>query len=173
MKVIVLLLFFLMHGYLIVYSQVGKKGSLNASAGGEVIFPNSDLRSTHRIGSGVNLKGEYVFAWHASVTLSAGYNYLKGKNVNGKLYESIQSFPVKVGTRYYLGNFYAGAEVGLLVEQQFEAGKGVIFAISMGDEIVTQANGNSLDISLRYERWGTRIYSSIVGLRVAYEFRLK
>jgi hypothetical protein len=172
-KNLILVIFFITSTSIVVFSQVGKKGDINASMGAEVIFPNSSLRNTHNIGTGLNAKGEYVFAKHASVTFSAGYNYLKGKNENGKSFKSIQSFPIKAGTRYYLGNFYAGAEVGVLVEQNFEAGKGMIFAISMGDEIITQRNGNSLDISLRYERWGTRVYSSIVGLRMAYEFRLK
>jgi hypothetical protein len=173
MKQVTWLIGFMAIGCMTGYGQVGKKGSINASTGVEILFPNSTLRNTHNIGGGVNVKGEYVFARHASVTVSAGYNYLNGKKVNGLKQEDIRSIPVKAGLRYYLGNFYAGAETGALFEQGFDAGRGIIFAVAMGDEIITQTNGNSLDISLRYERWGTRVYSSIVGLRVAYEFRLK
>lgn len=155
------------------FCQVGKKGSTNISVGGEALFANSTLRQTHHPGAGMNIKGEYVFAKHTSVTTSVGYNYLAGKKIDGKRQNPIESIPLKAGLRYYLGNFYAMAEAGVLIERNFEAGNGMIYSVAMGDEIVRQANGNSLDISLRYERWGTRIYSSIVGLRIAYEFRLK
>jgi hypothetical protein len=159
--------------YFSAFCQVGKQGSVNVSIGGEGLFPNSSLRQTHHPGGGLNIKGEYVFAKHTSVTSSIGYNYLAGKKSSVKRYENVKSIPIKAGLRYYLGNFYAMGEAGVLIERGFEAGQGIIFAVAMGDEIVRQANGNSLDISLRYERWGTRIYSSVVGLRVAYEFRLK
>ncbi len=173
MKKISIITILILSYHLPAFCQVGKQGSINVSVGGEALFANSTLRQTHHPGAGINVKGEYVFAKHTSVTSSIGYNYLAGKKSSAKRFEAIESIPIKAGLRYYLGNFYAMAEAGVLIERSFEAGEGIIFAMAMGDEIVRQSNGNSLDISLRYERWGTRIYSSIVGLRVAYEFRLK
>lgn len=82
------------------------------------------------------------------------------------------AIPIKTGLRYYLGNFYGGFETGLVFQRNYNAGEQWLCALSLGDEIVTRSNGNSLDISLRYERWGVKKYQSLVGLRLAYEFRI-
>jgi hypothetical protein len=95
---------FFIFSYEPVIAQAGKKGSWNTSAGIQLNLPNSGLQNTHRVGGGVSIKGEYVFAKHASATISGGYQYLEGKIFNGISNASIQAIPFTGGFRYYLGS---------------------------------------------------------------------
>lgn len=156
------------------FSQVNKFHTWNLSAGADALFPENNFKKTHGTGFGITGKAEYLFAKHTSVTFSTGIYSLNGKtnllNPEGK---SATTIPLKIGGRYYLGNFYIGGEAGWLYQQGFMPNNGFLYSFFLGDELITQKNGNSLDISLRHEAWVTDETRAFVGLRLAYEFRLR
>jgi hypothetical protein len=150
------------------FAQPGRRNSFNASAGIDLLLPNGTMRNTYGFGPGATLKGEYVFLDRLSVTASAGYYSFGSNKAPG-----LSVLPVMGGLRYYLGNFYLGAEAGNGFGLSGGAQNGFLYAFSFGDEIITGSNGNSLDISLRLHNWRTAgVNQSFYGLRVAYEFRL-
>jgi hypothetical protein len=154
-------------------AQVNKPKTWNLSIGADALFPENNFKKTHGLGYGLSIKAEYLVAKHASVTISSGYYSLSSKtnmlNPNGDIAVGI---PIKGGLRYYLGNFYIGGEFGWLNQFNFLPRDGFVYSFSLGDEIVTKKNGNSLDISVRHEAWKTDNTRAFVGLRLAYEFRL-
>ena len=154
--------------------QVNKFHTWNLSAGADALFPENNFKKTHGTGFGITGKAEYLFAKHTSVIFSTGIYTLNGKsnllNPNGKAATTI---PVKIGGRYYLGNFYIGGATGWLYQQGFKPNNGFLYSFFLGDELITNRNGNSLDISLRHEAWVTDETRAFVGLRLAYEFRLR
>lgn len=155
-------------------AQVSKFHTWNLSLGADALFPENNFKKTHGQGFGITGKAEYLFAKHTSVTFSTGIYTLNGKtnllNPDGKAATTI---PLKIGGRYYLGNFYLGGEAGWLYQQGFMPNNGFLYSVFLGDELITQKNGNSLDISLRHEAWVTDETRAFVGLRLAYEFRLR
>jgi hypothetical protein len=155
-------------------AQIGEQGSVNMSAGADVLIAESPLRNTHRIGFGGTLKGEYVFAKHISATLSTGfYSFAPDKDVT-TVTQRLSGIPIRGGFRYYLGNFYVGSDAGVVFQQGFATGSSFAYSFSVGDEIVTnKRNGNSLDISLRHEGWLNRQAAQFIGLRLAWEFRIR
>ncbi|MBL7748702.1 MAG: hypothetical protein JNM19_14795 [Chitinophagaceae bacterium] len=155
-------------------AQIGKMNTWNLSLGADVIYPENNFRKTHGWGYGATVKAEYVFAKHTSVTASTGFYSLAAKtNILNPGGETVFGVPVKVGGRYYIGNFYLGGDAGLMLQSGFKKNEGFVYSFFLGDELVTGKHGNSLDISIRHEAWVTDQARAFVGLRLAYEFRLK
>lgn len=155
-------------------AQVVKPHTWNLSFGADAAFPENSFRKTHAQGLGITVKSEYVFDKHYSITFSTGFYTLAGRtnllNPGGK---AANGLPLKVGGRYYLGNFYLGGEAGYLNLSGFQSKSGFLYSFFLGDELITSKNGNSLDISARHEAWVTDVTRAFVGLRLAYEFRLR
>jgi hypothetical protein len=153
---------------LILFAQIGRQGSINVSTGADFLIPSSTLATTNRAGFGFSSKFEHVFARHTSVTVSGSIYHFPGDKS-----PDLNVIPVLAGLRYYLGNFYLGAEAGNGFGLQPDRQNGFVYAFSAGDEIVTGRNGNSLDISFRIQGWSPEKELRFYGVRVAYEFRLR
>lgn len=149
-------------------SQVGKKGSVNLSSGVDFLLPSSRFATTNNQGIGLSLKTEYVFARHTSATVSASYYRFAADEA-----EELHVIPLLAGFRYYLGNFYFGAEAGTGIERRPGDQNGFMYAFSLGDEIITGRQGNSLDISFRIQNWKQETTRRFYGARIAYEFRIR
>lgn len=149
--------------------QAYQKGTFSVSLGGEVLFAESKLTKSHRMGPGATLKGEYVFSKHATVTILSGYYFMKSKNKTLLNNENISAIPVKTGIRYYFGNFYGAGEAGGIFFSGFNQGRGFAYSLGMGDKI--KLNDRVIDISLRHEAWvlGGNT-NAIIALRLGYEF---
>ena len=88
--------------------------------------------------------------------------------------QQLSGIPIKAGLRYYLGNFYVASDAGIVIKTGFLSGNAFAYSFSVGDEIITsKRNQNSLDISLRHEGWIRSQPYNFIGLRLAYEFRIK
>lgn len=155
--------------------QIHQKKSWNLSAGADLIYPEKNFRKTHGWGAGVSLKAEYLFHEHTSLTLGTGFYQLSGKTneIFNPDARSVNGFPIKAGLRYYLGSFYIGGEGGWVQQSRFRSGNGLVYAFTIGDELITGKNRNSLDLSIRHEVWNTDSQRGLVALRLAYEFRVK
>ncbi|MCX6316655.1 MAG: hypothetical protein NTW29_05165 [Bacteroidetes bacterium] len=155
-------------------AQIGKLHTWNLSIGADLAYPENTFRKTHSWGYGSTIKSEYVFANHTSVTGSVGFYQFSSKtNLLNPGGERLTGVPIKLGGRYYFGNFYLGGDAGLLLQGGYKKNEGFAYSFLLGDELITGKHGNSLDISFRYESWVTEIRRSFVGLRLAYEFRLR
>ena len=156
------------------YSQISKLRTVNLSVGADVNFAERLLRQTHQRGIGGTAKVEYVFAKHTSTTLSVGYtSFFDSKLINVPV-QKLSGIPLKAGLRYYLGNFYVASDAGVVIKTGYLTGNAFAYSFSVGDEIITsKRNQNSLDISLRHEGWIRNQQYNFIGLRLAYEFRLK
>jgi hypothetical protein len=146
-------------------AQIGRKNSFNVSVGADMVFPRSSFASDYNFGPGGTVKAEYVFAKHISVTAAGSLYHFRAEKG-----QSFQLFPLQGGLRYYVGNFYLAAEAGTAFGRNTN---GFIYAFSLGDEIITSKNGNSLDVSFRYQNWDGNINAGFYGVRVAYEFRIR
>lgn len=155
----------------ICFAQAGKINSWNLGIGADFMTPDANvLRQTHRSGGGLSIKGEYVFANHASFTLATSYAVLQGKNNN----ETLRVLPFKAGLRYYFGNFYLFGEGGIAKLGGFKKASAAAYSVGVGDEIFVGQHNNSLDISIRHEAWQyDGITRSVAALRIAYEFRIR
>ena len=145
------------------HAQANKIKSFSLNLGPEVSFIETNLRKTHRVGYGASIKGEYTFGKHGSATINTGLSYFEGKST-----ESILAIPVKAGARYYLGNFYAAGEAGVVFLSKYFNETRPVFSIGMGDKF--RVGAGKVDISLRQEFWvGNPNTISVAVLRVGYE----
>ncbi len=158
------------------WSQANKKESFSASAGPEVAFAESNFRTTHTTGFGLNIKGEYTFGKHLSTTLNTGFLYFAGNNyfdptlLNSIQYKSLLAIPVKAGARYYMGNFYLLGEGGMVFLSGFRNITNGVVSIGLGDKI--RVGRNKIDISARQELWFYRPQNfAMAVIRAAYEIR--
>ena len=157
-----------------IQAQISELRTFNLSIGADVNIAERLLRQTHQRGVGGAVKVEYVFAKHTSTTLSVGYaSFFESKLINVPV-EKLSGIPLKAGLRYYLGNFYVASEGGMVIKTGYLNGNAFVYSFAVGDEIITsKRNQNSLDISLRHEGWVRNQQYNFIGIRLAYEFRLK
>jgi hypothetical protein len=156
------------------FAQANKRESFSLNAGPEVLFPERDFRKTNNTGFGASIKGEYTFGKHASATINTGFSAFTGKayldTVSGMQqdYKSILAVPVRVGARYYLGNFYFLGETGMVFLNENGNSTNALFTIGAGDKI--KIGYNKLDISVRQETWISKPRNfNMAVLRIAYE----
>jgi hypothetical protein len=158
-----------------VKAQANNKHSFSMNFGPEVFVPEKDFWATHKIGGGLSVKTEYTFGKHASATFNTGITFLKGKqqfmdftSPSPTFYKSITALPLKLGSRYYIGNFYFLGETGIIVNLNNSLPTKVVFGAGIGDKI--KIGYQKLDISLRQEMWTANrnnLYMAV--LRIAYE----
>jgi hypothetical protein len=152
-----------------VVCQPYQKGTFSVSAGGELLFAESNLNASHKTGLGTTLKGEYVFGKHATATVVSGYYFMNGKNTETINYENISAVPIKAGARYYLGSFYGAGEVGAVYFFGYNKRTGFVYSFGLGDKI--KLSSRVIDIALRHEAWVLAGNSNaVIALRVGYEF---
>lgn len=152
-------------------AQAYKAKTFSGSIGADVLFTETKLSSTHKTGAGVSLKSEYVFSEHASITINTGYFFMPGNVVSDVKATNITAIPVKAGVRYYFGTFYGAGEAGAISFIGNNRRTGFLYSLGMGDKF--KLGKNVFDIGLRHEGWSTADGSKgIIGLRVAYEFKL-
>ncbi len=157
-----------------VIGQANKIKSFSINFGPEVSFPETALRKTHNAGYGGNIKAEYTFDKHVSVTINSGVSFFNGKKYLEPLllredeYKSLMAIPVKVGLRYYISNFYAAGDAGIVFLNNYINTSRPVVSIGIGDKI--KMGQGKIDISLRQEFWlGTPQNLNMAVLRVAYE----
>jgi len=81
-------------------AQAYKVKTFSGSVGAEVLLTESKISKTNKTGGGITLKGEYVFAKHASATINSGYYFMPDKEVLNINTAAISAIPVKAGARY-------------------------------------------------------------------------
>lgn len=156
-------------------AQANEKHSFSMNFGPEIIAPERDFWATHKIGIGLNVKTEYTFGKHASATFNTGLIFLQGKqrfedftSPSPNFYKSITALPLKMGARYYIGNFYFLGEAGFIVNVNKSIPTQTAFAAGIGDKI--KLGRQKLDVSLRQEMWvANRDRLNLAVLRIAYE----
>ncbi len=156
-------------------AQANQKHTASLNFGPEVFAPEN-FRETHGVCIGASIKAEYTFGKHASATFNTGLTYFKGKkqfedftSPLPQFYKPIVAIPLKVGARYYVGNFYLLGEAGAIVMTNFSNGTKAAFSVGLGDKI--KISRKFLDISLREEIWlgNNKEQYNMAVLRVAYE----
>lgn len=150
-------------------AQPYSKGTFSFSAGGELLIPENSLNRSYQMGLGFTTKGEYVWAKHASATLTTGYYFMEGKKTDLVSFENVSAIPVKAGLRYYLGNFYGAGEAGGL----FFLGNGqpasFVYSVGIGDKFLLKKR--VFDVTVRHEGWRIDGASKgIIAIRIGYEF---
>ena len=156
------------------FAQANKKHSFSINFGPELSFPETALGKTHNTGYGGSFKAEYTFGKHGSVTINSGLSVFKGNGyfddilILQKEYKSLTAIPVKAGLRYYVSNFYATGEAGVVFLSKYLNTSRPVVCFGIGDKI--KIGYSKLDISLRQEFWlGSPKSLNMAVLRVAYE----
>jgi hypothetical protein len=154
--------------------QANKSKSLSINFGPEISFPETALGKTHNTGYGGSFKAEYTFGKHASATINSGISLFKGNRyfddvlLSQKEYKSLTAIPIKVGLRYYVSNFYASGETGMVFLNKYLNTSRPVVSLGVGDKI--KIGQSKIDISLRQEFWlGNPQNLNMAVLRVAYE----
>lgn len=157
-----------------VMAQANKKESFSINFGPEISFTETNLRKTHKAGYGGSIKGEYTFGKHASATINSGISVFNGKGyfddilLPEKEFDQLVAVPVKVGLRYYIGDFYVAGEGGMVFLSNYLNTSRPVASIGLGDKI--KIGSGKLDISLRQEFWLSSSQNlNLAVLRVAYE----
>ena len=149
-------------------AQPYPKGTFTAAAGAEVLVPLRPLNQQLSTGAGATLKGEYVFSRHTAFTLASGYYWMPAKQSA----TALQGIPVKTGIRYYLGNFYAAGEAGLLLVTSGTTRSSFLWSAGLGDKITW--GKRTIDVGLRHEAWpGYFSRSGIIAARAAFELEVQ
>jgi hypothetical protein len=156
-------------------AQANKRHSFSMNFGPEVFIPEKDFWRTHKVGGGLSVKTEYTFGKHASATFNTGITFLKGKqqfenftSPSPSFYKSITALPLKMGARYYIGNFYFLGEAGFILNLNKSLPTQTAFAAGIGDKI--KIGYQKLDVSIRQELWvANRAQLNMAVLRIAYE----
>lgn len=156
-------------------AQANKKESFSLNFGPEFAFTESAFRTTHRAGYGGSVKAEYTFGKHVSATINTGVLFFQGREyfeplaIQPKTYENLTAIPLKGGLRYYVGNFYAAGEGGMVFLNNYANTTRPAVSLGIGDKI--KVGQGKIDISLRQEFWfGNPGNLNMAVLRVAYEF---
>ncbi len=160
-------------------AQANSKHSLSINFGPEMIAPERKFWETHKIGLGGSFKGEYTFGKHSSVTFNTGMLVFNGKRrpedftvTNPDFYNKLVAIPLKLGSRYYVGNFYFLGEAGAMFLNNYSNKTRTSFSAGIGDKI--RIGKQKIDISLRQEIWlGNGEQLNMAGLRIAYEIQKK
>jgi hypothetical protein len=107
--------------FLTVFAQANQKHSFSLNFGPEVFVPETDFWETHKVAIGGSVKVEYTFGKHASATFNTGITSFSGKSNVGNFLTptpftnaSLLAIPLKMGARYYIGNFYFLGEAGII-----------------------------------------------------------
>ncbi len=174
-KKIFIVCFLLFFGYKEINAQANKKHSFSMNFGPELFVPETNFFSTHKVGGGLSIKTEYTFGKHASATFNTGVTFLNGKqrfenfiSPSPTFYKSISVIPLKMGGRYYIGNFYFLGEAGLILNLNNSLPTQTAFSAGIGDKI--KIGHQKLDLSLRQELWmANRDQLNMAVLRIAYE----
>ncbi len=167
---LVTLLFICQQGF----SQANKQHSFSINFGPEAAITESYFRTTHRTGYGGSFKAEYTFGKHISATLNTGILVFGGREYfenlvpQQKIYANVTAVPLKAGLRYYMGNFYATGETGMVFLNNYTKESRPLVGIGFGDKI--DIGEGKIDISLRQEFWfGNPNNFNMLVLRAAYE----
>lgn len=160
-------------------AQANKQHTWSVNFGPELIAPERAFSETHRIGLGGSIKGEYTFGKHSSVTVNTGLLVFNGKRIPDDIVigntfknDKLIAIPLKVGSRYYIGNFYFLGETGAIFLSDFSNKTRASFSAGVGDKI--RIGRQKIDISLRQEIWlGNKEQLNMAGLRIAYEIQWK
>jgi hypothetical protein len=161
--------------FLKVFAQANEKHSFSLNFGPEVFIPETDFWETHKVAIGGSIKAEYTFGKHASATFNTGIVNFSGKSNLGNFLTptpstnaSLLAIPLKMGARYYIGNFYFLGEAGIVLVSNFTNTTKTAFSVGLGDKI--KIGNRKLDASLRQEIWigNKERYNMAVG-RIAYE----
>lgn len=159
--------------FCIVFSAAAQpypKGTFTAAAGAELLVPLRPLNQQLNTGGGATLKGEYVFSRHTALTAATGY-YRMGAKPSGQGI-TLQGIPFKTGIRYYLGNFYAAGEAGLLLITSGGTRTSFLWSAGLGDKITW--GRRTIDLGVRHEGWpGYFSRSGIIAARAAFELEVQ
>ncbi|RVU00187.1 hypothetical protein EOD41_14610 [Mucilaginibacter limnophilus] len=140
------------------------------SVGLELGIPS---QSIYNIGFGGSGKAEVPIASPVSLTITAGYTsfYYKSALIGGgdRFPDAAGYVPLKGGAKVYLSRgVYAEAEGGAVLETNYAKKTLSAFSIGPGFLIPLKSDNQSIDFSLRYERWSNNLKQT--GIRVAYRF---
>jgi hypothetical protein len=145
--------------------------TVNFSAGVQYLVLNSDTASRNfNNGLGVNTKAEYRIGEHSSIIATLAINQFKVKT--NRTVESITSIPLQVGSRYYLGNFYASTTVGINFQNNGNKKAAFIYCLGLGDEIRFNKGKNSIDVFGFAEQTNNYTKFPYIGVRLSYEFKI-
>lgn len=149
------------------------------SVGAEFAFPMGDFGDAIDLGFGGSLQYQHPVAANLLLTGSAGYINFKGKDFDfgGVTIDGGNAgfVPVKVGARYYFGEYFFGAaEVGAAFGTKDGAGTRFAYTPGIGVDFPV-SDGGSIELGARYEGWSkgdALVAPSFIGLRLAYNFGL-
>jgi hypothetical protein len=136
-----------------IQAQANKQHTASINVGPELFAPEN-FRETHKIGT--YFDGKRIFENFTSPTAN--------------FFDPIFAIPVKLGARYYVGNFYFLGEAGAIIMTRYSNTTKAVFTAGIGDKI--NIGRRKLDISARQEIWlgKNREELNMAVLRVAYEF---
>jgi len=112
---------------------IAQKNPLYAE--GSVLFPLSiPAGENNSTGYGIGLSRQHFFAKNWSFDMNAGYIYFSGEvtDWDGNKQHHFALFPISIGIRYYLKNFFGGVDAGLAIKGSSNTGTNLMFSPFIG-----------------------------------------
>ncbi|MXV13699.1 outer membrane beta-barrel protein [Hufsiella ginkgonis] len=139
--------------------------------GAEFGIPSGSFGNVFTIGFGGSGKFEVPITREFYATATAGFTTFYLKEDMKPLTINKSYVPLKVGGKYYFGNYFFGeGELGLSIGTNKNAGSAFVWAPGAGISFPVTKDGY-IDAGVRYERWardGGNINQA--GFRIAYKF---
>lgn len=156
------------------FAQKETDKKINFSAGPEIGFATGNFNTTHSVGIGATIQGEFYMAPSTNFTITTGYISYAGRSAGtGIKNKTAGIIPLKIGVKYFLSQgFYGAAQlgVGFFSGYSFYKGTGLAYTPTLGYEFDTKS-GKAVDASFKYDgysRNGTGL--GAIGFRLAYRF---
>lgn len=153
------------------FAQKETDKKISFSAGPEIGFATGNFNTTHSVGFGATIQGEFYMAPSTNFTITTGYISYAGRSVGGGLKNTAAGIiPLKIGIKYFLSKgFYGAAQLGAGF---FNNSRGTAFAYTpmIGYEFNTKS-GKAVDAGFKYDGYsknGGTLGS--IGFRLAYRF---
>ena len=130
MKSIAIILLFLITPFQFVSAQKNK-----LYARGAVLFPLSiPIGDNNSTGFNIAISRQHHFSESWSFDMNAGYIYFSGEvtDWDGNKQSHFALFPVSIGARYYLKNFFAGMHAGVAIKGSSNTGTNLMFSPFVG-----------------------------------------
>lgn len=180
-------LFSVLFVVLFAFTFVNAQSKMALGVGANLALPMGTFNDIAGMGFGGGAQFEYMLSPNISGTVSATYLMFGEKDLAGIAKYSYSIIPIQAGAKYYFGNFYGLAEIGinlvsLSVDIPARTFMGVTipgssasssaseFGFGFGAGYVLPMGKNSLDISAKYQNYASS--TAAINIGVAYKFGL-
>lgn len=154
------------------FAQKKSDNKFGFSAGPEIGFATGNFNTTHSVGIGATIQGDFNIAPSTDFTLTTGFLSYAGRSVGSGIKNKAQGIiPLKAGIKYFVAEgFYGAAQLGAAIFSSYGTGLALAYTPMIGYEFNTKS-GKAVDASFKYDGYAKGgVGLGSIGFRLAYRF---